>query len=102
MATRYHTTRHSQEDLRRSAFAQATPAQFELLGKLHAMGWQVASIYGLPKAPSNPALITLTVKSGKLGAVGALYPDGKFARNVAGQKSIKLNTDWAKPGDWTF
>ena len=98
MASRWHTTTYSQEDLRRSAFDQATPGQFELLGKLHGMGWKVKAIYGLRNA-KGAALITLTAPN---ACVGALYPDGKFARNVAGQKSIKLNTDWAQPGDWTF
>jgi hypothetical protein len=98
MASRWHTTRHSAEDLRRSAMDQATPAQFDVLRRLTATGWSVKAIYGLRNAP--PAvMVTLTAPN---ACVGALYPDGTFTRNLAGRKSIKLNAEWAKPGDWTF
>ena len=89
--------RMTAEELTAHAKAGASSEQLAMMEKLMAVTWTVWETHGLYDHPN--LLIILTAPN---RCIGALYPDGTFTRNKAGQKSIKLNYRWKQKGDWTF
>lgn len=85
------------EEITDYAKSGASDEQKAMMEKLFASTWYVYETHSLDH--HHNLLIVLCAPN---RCIGALYPDGTFTRNKAGQKSIKLNRGWKQKGDWTF